>query len=245
VKAIDQGSVPNFFYDLIVFVSPSVLFLVGMSIGFLNGSLDLIKHIGSDVGAIDYVCIAFLILFLSYEYGRALEALSHVMVTRVFRLLRSARITRGLFRNSDFDLSFETQIEQLQLPLSLPERKKDNKWTIYFFALLYVPHIGRDLLKRYAWEKLARSSALTFGILSIISFVVIVLELLSVHLSATGRYGFGSLLYTFSSILLTVLTYYEFYLRKCWNNDLLAKVIPILKAASQVGFTGEARDADD
>ncbi len=240
MKDIKGDALPNLFYDLIAFVSPSLLLVLGIIVGLSGKSISMISTLFKDIGAIDFFAIVLGILFIAYQYGRFAEALSHTVITRLFKVLRRTRPFKYMMTNKDFNSDFEGCIDKLCLPFDLPRDKKNNKWTIYFFALLYVPHIGQDLLKRYAWEKLSRSSAFTIGILFIISLVFsVVKNFLSnyyvVDSAMLGEYGFGSISYTFISFILMISTCYEFYLRKCWNNDLLHKVFPILICAEKHG----------
>jgi hypothetical protein len=71
-----ESAFPNIFYDLIVFVSPSVLLIAGVVAGFsgwpvLNGVMTRI-----DIGATDVFVVMLVLVFLGYEYGRLAEALS-------------------------------------------------------------------------------------------------------------------------------------------------------------------------
>lgn len=236
MKTVEQGAVPNFFYDLIVFVAPSVLIVLGLALGLPGVMAKLLPTIElKDIGAIDFIVVIFAVLFVAYEYGRLVEAVSHTCVTQVIRALTHYRCFRGFFQSPDFGLNLAEQVEKLGLSIDLPEGRKNNKWTIYFYALLYCPHIGMDLMKRYAWEKLARSSAFTFLVLFLASLVILIVRLFGARSNMCGEYGFGSAVYTLAALVFTLLTYQEFYLRKCWNNDLLVKVLPVLVAASKIG----------
>lgn len=221
--------IPNFFYDLIVFVSPSILLLFGFTIGYSGWSFNMIKTLLPKFGALDMVLIILALLFIAYEYGRLAEAISHTAVTQIIKLFKKLK----LFKSEDYSVDFTSAVESLDLPIEIEESKKGNKWTIYFYALLYSPNIGQDLLKRYAWEKLSRSSAFTFLILFIVSVFYHLYFLFVEKCDLTGKYGFGSWYFTLFSLLLVYVTYVEFYRRKCWNNDLLLKVLPILISAKK------------
>ena len=222
--------IPNYFYDLIVFVSPSILIIIGFALGYFGWFYDKIKALLLNLGAIDILVVILVLLFIAYEYGRLAEALSHSFVAQSIKLLRKINI----FTSPDYSIDFTNSVELLDLPVEITESKKGNKWTIYFFALLHCPNIGQDLLKRYAWEKLSRSSAFTFLILFLFSLTYQVMFLFTSKYDIVGTIGFGTWYYTLISFFLVLITYYEFYRRKCWNNDLLIKVLPILISASKL-----------
>ncbi len=228
--------IPNYFYDLIVFVSPSILIIIGFALGYFGWFYDKIKALMINIGAIDILVVILVLLFIAYEYGRLAEALSHALVTNSIKLLRKINI----FSSPDYSIDFSSSVEQLELPVEIIESKKGNKWSIYFFALLHCPNIGQDLLKRYAWEKLSRSSAFSFLILFIISLVYQIIFLFTSRYMIVGDIGFGTWYYTLISFSFVLITYYEFYRRKCWNNDLLVKVLPILISASKLPHTGNS-----
>lgn len=221
-------AVPNFFYDLIVFVSPSILLIVGLILGLSDLSFSVVKSFSGNIGAIDVLIIVFAFLFIAYEYGRLAEALSHTFVARLIKMFTKFFLTKKLFKSTDYNLDFTKAVSTLELSTDLPHNKNNNKWTIYFYALLHSPHIGQDLLKRYAWEKLSRSSAFTFFLLFIISIIFYVTSICGAQHTFIGHYGFGSYTFTIIVFILTISTFYEYYKRKCWNNDLLIKVLPIL-----------------
>jgi hypothetical protein len=222
-----EAAFPNVFYDLIVFVAPSVLLMTGVVAGL--GGWPLVERGGIkvDIGATDVLIILLIFVFLGYEYGRLAEALSETLVGRPLRLLSARQLA---FRSCDFNAVLTGK-----LPIDAPaENRKGSKWTIYFFATLVAPDIGRDLLKRYAWEKLSRSSAMTFALLLTCSVILLVLRFTSVaDVHALGAWGFGSIRYTAALAVLTMATYYEYYKRNCWNNDLLCKTLPVLLYACQ------------
>jgi hypothetical protein len=233
-----EAAFPNVFYDLIVFVAPSVLLTTGVVAGL--GGWPFVERGGikGDIGATDVLIILLIFVFLGYEYGRLAEALSETVVGRPLRFL-SAR--HWAFRNCDFNAILTEEVGKL--PVDAPaENRKGSKWTIYFFATLVAPEIGRDLLKRYAWEKLSRSSAMTLALLLTCSVIVLALRFTNVaNVHALGTWGFGSIRYTTALTVLTMATYYEYYKRNCWNNDLLCKTLPVLLYACQNKREGNDR----
>ncbi|MCD4744689.1 MAG: hypothetical protein K8R58_00140 [Bacteroidales bacterium] len=217
--------IPNFFYDLIVFVSPSVLFLAGLSLGISGITKKVFLEYASNLGAVDIIAYTALILLLSYEYGRMSEALSSLFVAFPIGFFKKKNI---FFKSEDLFLDMTSQVDLLNLPYSQSASKKKTRWQIYFYALRFCPEIGSDLLKRYAWEKLSRSSAFTYLILFFTSFIILIIQLFTEKSIVFGTFGFGSIIYTLISLILMLLTYYEFYKRNCWNNDLLVKILPVI-----------------
>lgn len=216
--------IPNSFYDVIVFITPSTVFALGVFVGLQVDVGTLSNKI--EQSSVSFVVLSLILLvFLSYEVGRSIEALSSLFVSRIIRKFSI---------HSDYSYDFTDAVKQLNVGLPVDSGRVNNKWTIYFYALLHVPHIGQDLLKRYAWEKLSRSSAFVFLILFITSLISLVYIMFIGSDSPAGYYGFGSFIYTFVSGGLTLSAFYEFYKRRCWNNDLLVKVIPVLVDAAKL-----------
>lgn len=227
-----DAAIPNVFYDLIVFVSPAILLTTGTIVGLGGWPLDALGEAGTKgLGAIDVVLISLGLLFLGYEYGRMAEALSATFVQAPLKWMARRR----LVTNPDFNSPHQALCAKLPLELTDSD-DQGSKWTLYFFASLVAPAIGRDLLKRYAWEKLSRSSAFTFLLMTATSLTLMTLSRWIVF-PEFGGFGFGSVKYTLVAGILTLLTYVEYYKRNCWNNDLLRRTLPVIvyAASSKVG----------
>lgn len=220
------SSIPNVFYDLIVFASSTGLFLVGLLLGLGSFTGDWYESLG----AANVLLIFVALLFLSYEYGRIAEAWSAVLVQSPLAFLSKYL---PFLKSPDFLANLENVEESLKLE-SLPASRKGGKWAVYFYAMLVCPKLGTDLLKRYAWEKLSRNSAFTFCILLISSIICKILIWVKFKLPFTGSWTFGTWEYTVSALVLTCITYYEYYRRNCWNNDLLRKVLSVLYKAEKL-----------
>ncbi|MDD4149170.1 MAG: hypothetical protein PHE33_04010 [Bacteroidales bacterium] len=235
-KITESVKVPNFFYDLIVFMTPSLTLTIGIIAGFGNNGFDFIsKNLQLlNVKGFDFlmmfIFVFIIFLFIAYEYGRLAEALSN-SISSMVRFLRKKKI---LFtKQKDYNINFKNEISKLNLHEMLDDDRMD-KWTIYFYIMRFQPSIGSDILKRYAWEKLSRSSAFTFGILLFISLLLSIIRLFNIkclfgyYFIDTGIFGFGSLAYTIGAFLIFILTCYEYYRRRSWNNDLLIKILPVI-----------------
>lgn len=223
------GTIPNAFYDLIVFTTPTVLLALGLVVG-LSG-VDAVQDADPNLSALGVVGLALGILLAGYEYGRAAEAWSADVVQRPIRWLARRD---WLFKNADFCGPLSREVEALGLQ-SIAGGRTGDKWTLYFYAFLVNEPLGSDLLKRYAWEKLSRSSALSLAILTGINMVWFVGELLGFANRVDGGFGFGSAELTGLTAVMTLGAYVEYYRRNCWNIDLLQKVTPVLLEARQFG----------
>ncbi len=227
------SAIPNAFYDLIVFVTPTLLFGIGIAIG-INGTDWVSKLDFGDVKAIEAIATATLAVLLSYEYGRIAEAWSAVLVQRPLIWLNKKV---PFMKSADFCRLPEDVYTYFNLP-GAPSDRRGDKWVIYFYAFCASPTLGSDLLKRYAWEKLSRNSALTYGILLLASVAVALLDLIGLVQKPVSPGGFGGLGYTLVVAALTVIAYGEYYKRNVWNYDLLTRTSPVLLSAGRGAFGG-------
>lgn len=219
-------AIPNVFYDIIVFVAPSLIATIGLVFG-IKGDQTFAEAKIPDLGAINLVLILVLGLIGSYEIGRMAEALSALTVQRPLRWIGKHV---SIFRNPDFLGSHPDIYGYLGLDAP-PDGRRGDKWVIYFFASSVNPELGGDLLKRYAWEKLARSSALVYSYLFLASFAIGLLRQAGAIGSMGPALGFGSAAYTVGFGVMTALTYSEYYKRNCWNFDLMETTLPVFVTA--------------
>jgi hypothetical protein len=236
-----QVGAPNVFYDVIVFLTPTVTFGVGVLLGMHRlKDLDSVL-LTDDMGALAAVALALVVFFLSYEFGRIAETYSDVFVATPVRFLQKHKVL--MFCNADFGKDLSRQVELLGIPSALFDGRANSKWTLLFYALDRAPPIGADLLKRYAWEKLARSSAFAMFALAVISIMFSARYLLVDGEADPASFTFGSLEYTLSTVLLYVLWTLDYYKRNCWNNDLLITTIPVLIAVQ--AHNASVRNAEE
>lgn len=213
-----MNSVPNVFYDLIAFAPPTISLAIGGYVGF--GLWNVVSP--RDLGGWNVALILLALFFLSYEYGRSAEACSSLIVQWPLALLHKW----GLLRSRDFLDTLGDVEGTLGLKLKAGARP-GGKWAVYFYALRVDPGVGSDLLKRYAWEKLSRSSAYTFALLLFTSVTIhIVRRWLPANV--VGVWQFGTVWFDVTLLVLMIATYYEYYRRNCWNNDLIRKVLAVL-----------------
>lgn len=217
---------PNAFYDLIVFLTPTMTFLVGAAAGLHHW---ISQRMGQADMAIDtplLILLGLSLFFGSYELGRIAETFSDTFVAGPIKWLHRRRI---LFTNSDYNVELSDQVAMIGIPEAYFFGRTKSKWTLFFFALEYVPHVGADLLKRYAWEKLARSSAFAILCLCLISITVSIFYAVRDVRAIAGT--FGSPEYTWTAIALFVFWSVDYYKRNCWNNDLLITTMPVIISA--------------
>lgn len=216
---------PNAFYDLIVFASSTFLMAMGVFFGCGLYLSDLFK----DLGTINVLLLFVGLVFVGYEYGRIAEALSAVLVQAPLRFLHQ----RGILLKREEFLAPLEDVEDA-VGVTVPKgARPGGKWFVYFYAILVHPAIGTDLLKRYAWEKLSRNSAFTFAILLVTSCLFAIVHAISgSYETVCSTWRFGGWKFTSFAFALVVMTYYEYYRRNCWNNDLLRKVLTVLREAA-------------
>lgn len=229
-------ALPNAFYDFIVFITPSIQFAVGMlfGLGLVRPFIDF--AINFNWGLINIIIVAGVVIVFGYEYGRIAETWSSFIVQRPLLFLAEKTT---LLPNPDFNVNLDNEVAFLELG-SFQRFRGGSKWTLYFYALLVAPRLGTDLLKRYAWEKLARSSAFTYAVLLLISLGWGLLYLLFGVPKPAASWSFGSVEFTLVVAILVFITYREYYQRNCWNNDLLTKTTPVLKQAEKLRETAQA-----
>jgi hypothetical protein len=217
---------PNAFYDLIVFTSSTVTFGVVIAIGVGWTNLAQIQH----VGIVDATLLGIIILIVGYEYGRIAEAWSALVVQSPLRFLSKHKIGFG-------DPMFLAEPTGVDAAFDLPtfaESRNGGKWAVYYYATVVNPRLGSDLLKRYAWEKLARNSAFNNALILVASFVAAGLRFAHVALPFGGAWTFGGLGFTCAVAVAVGVTYFEYYQRNCWNMDLLRRVMPVLRRAEDI-----------
>jgi hypothetical protein len=232
--------VPNFFYDFIVYLIPTIGLVLGISLG-MTGNVAGLEKIVSNAGVVEAITTILLLFFASYEYGRLAETYSHFFVGSVISHLSHL----GVFKNSDFRRAMTFQVSQLPIKIEQLEGRTADKWSIYFFSYVVNPDIGNDLMKRYAWEKLARSSGFTVLLLFTISVALYVRHNLENSVSLHDDLSFGGIRYPIVMGCLYVALLIDYYKRNCWNNDLIIKTLPILIADYQILSSKRKTNAEE
>ena len=229
------SAIPNAFYDFIVFVTPSVLLAAGVATG--AAGVEWVENVNlADVAALNLIGGVAIAVVLSYEYGRIAESWSAMVVQRP---LKWANGRFSWFGDGDFCRLPPEIYEYLDLRAPYDGRDGD-KWVIYLFAFLVSPALGGDLLKRYAWEKLARSAAFTYAILAAASLTVGAASILRRPYAPRGRDRLRRRVwYTLVVVGLTAVTYGEYLKRNVWNYDLLTRTAPILLEARRLAASGD------
>ena len=222
-------SIPNSFYDLIVFLTPTSIFMIIILANFDN-YIDYYSEM-EKVSFGNLFVASVILLTLSYEYGRAIEAWSSYFVQKPIFWLQN---TIGWPKNDNF--GWAPNSNDLGMKYGLEHKQAKNRWTYYYVAALVDKEIGSDLLKRYAWEKLSRSSALNYMILAAVSAVTYSLTLIGVINPPRSPLGIGQPAFTVLMSLMSIACASEYYFRCNWNMDLLIKITPVLKTAVDANY---------
>jgi hypothetical protein len=216
---------PNLFYDVIVFLTPTLTFLIGVSEG-LGVLDDLWRSLSAGQGSgLSILVVSFIIFFVGYEYGRLAETYSDIFVGTPLRFLRRIGLLK---KDGDFGRLLSHQVELLGINLEMFEGRTTSKWTLYFYAMQNAPLVGADLLKRYAWEKLARSAGFSFFLLFIISATIHGNNLVFGTSEYLLNWQFGTPEFLIVSFSLYVMCVIDYYRRNAWNADLLITTLPVI-----------------
>lgn len=221
---------PNIFYDVIVFLTPTLTFSTGLTIGF--SLYDRVwKSVVAEGSATLSVVVGILLIFIiGYEFGRLAETFSDLVVGKPIRFLGRKKI---LCKNPDFQRDLSKQVLSLGIAETLFSGRIKSKWSLYFFALEHAPYIGADLLKRYAWEKLARSASFAFFSLGVLSVCFVLFNVFAPTKVYDSPPQIGSWPFLFACFFMYVVCLVDYYKRNCWNSDLLITTMPIIIDAVQ------------
>lgn len=222
--------VPDIFYEIIAYFFSGGLFIALGSLAMVEP--DVLKRIAIYVFSLGLPVQIGLVVFagvLTYSYGQLASTLSAPFVADpVGKIVK--KISR--WTSPDFRIDFSDTVKAYGLSDKLPTSKINNKWTLMFYLNVKVPEIGKDIMKRYAREKLARINAFNMFLL----IVLAILSLIGERFQLGQRLGLSAVLraadplWLVLYIVLIAVYSYEYYKRKCWNNDLLIKVMPAANA---------------
>ena len=222
--------IPSTLYEIIAYFCSGILFVALGSVAMLDQvtlkkvttylfTLDLHEQIGLTV----------LLGILTYAYGQLSSTLSAPFIADpVSKFVKKL----GRWTSSDFKTDFSNAVTSYGLADNLPSSKVNNKWTLMFYLQVKHPEIGKDIMKRYAREKLARINAFNMLLLTFLAIISIIGK----DFGMGQKLGLGNVLQATNIwwiiiYIILVITYsYEYYKRKCWNNDLLLKVLPVTKS---------------
>lgn len=222
-----QDYIPNTFYEVIAYFGSATVLVLLACIGFAE--IDFIRRIGDFARALkgqELALLCIIVLALVYAYGQLASTLSAPFIADpVGHLVKKL----GKRVSPDFRMDFTDVVCQYGLHHCLPDNRVNNKWTLMFHLLVKSPSVGRDMLKRYAREKLARINALNalfMACLSVLTWIPYVraartFDALRPYIRTASPW------FLLVCAALTAVFSYEYYKRKCWNNDLLVKVLPV------------------
>ena len=110
------------------------------------------------------------------------------------------------------------------------KNKKNNKWTLIFHIINVAPAIGTDIVKRQARERLARINAFNMIAITIVCTVGVIIRSLDSEIfqQYNDILKVPSAYFIVICFLFSLIFSYEYYKRRCWNNDLLIKVLPTI-----------------
>lgn len=225
IEGTKSYQVPNIFYDVIVFLTPTLTFGIGLTIGFsLYGRIwdSIVKGGSATLSVIAGILVIFIV---GYEFGRLAETFSDVFVAGPLRFLNGKQ---WLFKNCDFQRDLSNQVNGLGITETMFDGRIKSKWSLYFYALEHAPYIGADLLKRYAWEKLARSAAFAFFCLSILSATFLIHNLIASQPVYAYKSQVGHPSFFLACVFMYLVCLIDYYKRNCWNSDLLITTMPII-----------------
>jgi hypothetical protein len=185
------------------------------------------KFVGALSGSEQFVLLIVLGT-VTYVYGQFASALSSSVIgVPISRLAK--RFPK--WASSDFDYDFSALVSSCSLDVDLPSKKRNNKWTLIYFIITKTPNIGSDIIKRQARERLARINATNMLFLAVLSMFGFLARWtgLSTQLPLRDALRVPSPWYVALCMLLAAAFAFEYYKRRCWNNDLLVKIFPAIR----------------
>ncbi len=217
-------SLPDYFYDAIVYYASSVLLWVSVSLLLCDAAS--LKALFGTSSAGGKLMISFGGLGLMYITGQLSSAFSNYLIKKPVSWIAK----RWSRKKADFFFDRPELLEPYALLKQHSEKIRGNYWTIIYALKIKCPSIGGDLIKRYARVKLARSNALNMiavAVASLVTFLATGVGFESVLAKAAPLWAwaivFGGLAFVFGL---------EFYIRQCWFGDIVVK---IAAAADQAG----------
>jgi hypothetical protein len=230
-------------YEVIAYFGSACLALVMFLWGLLDNELlqEQKKFVGAH-SAPELFVLLIVVGTVTYVYGQLASALSATVIG-----VPIARLTRRFSKrtSSDFDYDFSALVSSCALDVDLPIKKRNNKWTLIYFIITKTPNVGRDIIKRQARERLARINATNMLFLAVLSMFGLLAKWtgLSTHLPLRDVLRVPSPSYVALCMLLGAAFAFEYYKRRCWNNDLLVKILPAIRRL--VVPTGDDPRAND
>lgn len=216
-------------YEVIAYFGSACLALVMFLWGLLDSQLlqEQKKFVGAH-STPEVMVLLIVVGTVTYVYGQLASALSATVIgVPISRLVK--RFPKRI--SSDFEYNFSALVSSCSLDVDLPTRKRNNKWTLIYFIITKAPNVGRDIIKRQARERLARINATNMLFLAVPSMFVLLAKWtgLSIHLSLQGVLRVPSPWFVALCMLLAAAFAFEYYKRRCWNNDLLVKILPAIR----------------
>lgn len=189
----DITTIPEFFYDLILYLSSGIYFLLGIGILFP----ELFVYINSL--KISTSWMAFVCFIISNIFGQLFSTFSAILIRDPLRIL-----VRKYFKTSLF--VFDNNSDNVALG-----PKIGTHWKEVFEIQKKSLEVYNILIKRYARLKLSRS-------LSVVNLLLIIIYLQGVFCEYIPSVNY--LILTIFMLLLVLFTI-DYYYRQCWFNQYL------------------------
>lgn len=214
-------TVPNVFYDLIVYYGSSITFFIVLI--FLSFDLSSIRSFLSNLDVLGKIILFFVALSVCYIYGQLSSMLSYYLVkkpvNKIVKVLKSKQ-------KKDYFFEYSELLDNFPIFPILPSKKEKNYWSLIYYIKILYPDIGDDLLKRYARCKLSRINALNVFVLLIYFGFTFLLRSLPTHIQNPG-------IVIAILLLFAILFVLEFYQRQCWFGDITVKIYASIQKRQQ------------
>ncbi len=157
--------IPEFFYDIIAYVLPGIILLIGYLI-ISNCLANLMYPFYSSINSsFDKFILFILAFFFAYLIGKLITDLSAYFILALLGMVAYA------FKLESWCYSCNS--EQSNISLWFPWQKGfDRNWSSDFvYVRLIAPHIGLELTKRYAWLLQSRNTSFVCMIISLVLII--------------------------------------------------------------------------
>lgn len=216
-------------YEVIAYFGSACLALLLFATGLLDRSTA--AALQASLGALNTPEKVLLVVAagtVTYVYGQLASALSSTIIGSTVSGFANRYPNR---LSGDFNFNFSNIVEQCGLTDGLPASKHNSKWTIIYFIISAAPYLGRDVLNRQARERLARINATNMLFLATLSLLGLLLNAIGFRPpeDILSLVRVPSLTFALVCIALGIVFTYEFYKRKCWNNDIIVKILPAVR----------------
>jgi len=214
-------TVPNVFYDLIVYYGSSIVFFIGLI--FLSFDFGAIRSFLSTLDVLGKIILLLVALSACYIYGQLSSMLSYYLikkpVNRIIKLLNPKQ-------RRDYFFEYSQLLDDFPVFSTLSSKKDKNYWSLIYYIKILRPDIGDDLLKRYARVKISRINALNTFMLLVYLGLMSLFRNLQTHIQ-------NPVIIALILLFFVILFLLEFYQRQCWFGDITVKIYASIQKASR------------